>query len=82
MTIQQVDKEMKVPVDEFDGKVVYGEKRGFEGKSYILLFQLVLNYIVADLEANTILYSFTKLQPDSSLCIGILIWSLIAQKRK
>lgn len=28
VTIQQVDKDMKVPVDEFDGKVVYGEKKG------------------------------------------------------
>lgn len=33
VTIQQVDKEMKVPVDEFDGKVVYGEKRGNTGES-------------------------------------------------
>lgn len=33
VTIQQVDKEMKVPVDEFDGKVVYGEKRGHTGES-------------------------------------------------
>lgn len=32
VTIQQVDKEMKVPVDEFDGKVVYGEKRGYTGE--------------------------------------------------
>ena len=33
VTIQQVDKEMKVPVDEFDGKVVYGEKKGNTGGS-------------------------------------------------
>lgn len=32
VTIQQVDKEMKVPVDEFDGKVVYGEKRSNAGE--------------------------------------------------
>ncbi|KAG7172439.1 ATP-dependent RNA helicase Ddx1-like [Homarus americanus] len=31
VTIQQVDKEMKVPVDEFDGKVTYGEKRAHAG---------------------------------------------------
>lgn len=31
VTIQQVDREMKVPVNEFDGKVVYGEKRGYAG---------------------------------------------------
>lgn len=34
VTIQQVDTEMKVPVDEFDGKVVYGEKRGNVGSGY------------------------------------------------
>lgn len=27
VTIQQIDKSMQVAVDEFDGKVVYGEKR-------------------------------------------------------
>ncbi|XP_063839846.1 ATP-dependent RNA helicase Ddx1-like [Scylla paramamosain] len=34
VTIQQVDKDMKVPVDEFDGKVVYGEKKGRAGSDY------------------------------------------------
>ncbi|KAK7070784.1 ATP-dependent RNA helicase ddx1 [Halocaridina rubra] len=34
VTIQQVDKDMKVPVDEFDGKVVYGEKRASAGSNY------------------------------------------------
>ncbi|MPC20516.1 ATP-dependent RNA helicase DDX1 [Portunus trituberculatus] len=34
VTIQQVDKDMKVPVDEFDGKVVYGEKKGHTGSNY------------------------------------------------
>ncbi|XP_042215593.1 ATP-dependent RNA helicase Ddx1-like [Homarus americanus] len=34
VTIQQVDKEMKVPVDEFDGKVTYGEKRAHAGSGY------------------------------------------------
>ena len=27
MTIQQADTDMKVKADEFDGKVVYGEKK-------------------------------------------------------
>lgn len=27
VTIQQVEPDLKVPVDEFDGKVVYGQKR-------------------------------------------------------
>ncbi|KAK3861170.1 hypothetical protein Pcinc_032827 [Petrolisthes cinctipes] len=34
VTIQQVDQQMKVPVDEFDGKVIYGERRSQAGSSY------------------------------------------------
>lgn len=34
VTIQQVEPDMKVPLNEFDGKVVYGEKRKHEGSSY------------------------------------------------
>uniref|UniRef100_A0A646QIB3 ATP-dependent RNA helicase n=1 Tax=Hemiscolopendra marginata TaxID=943146 RepID=A0A646QIB3_9MYRI len=34
ITIQQVDKEMKVPKDEFDGKVTYGQKKISSGISY------------------------------------------------
>lgn len=34
ITIQQVDKEMQVPVNEFDGKVVYGEKLQNKGTNY------------------------------------------------
>lgn len=34
ITITQIDKEMKVPVNEFDGKVVYGEKRKTKGTDY------------------------------------------------
>ncbi|XP_065839715.1 ATP-dependent RNA helicase DDX1-like [Oscarella lobularis] len=33
-TITQVDPKMKVPVNEFDGKVVYGEKRSGSGGNY------------------------------------------------
>ena len=32
MTIAQTDEKMEIPVDEFDGKVTYGEKRKQEGK--------------------------------------------------
>lgn len=35
ITIQQVDKEMEVPVNEFDGKVVYGEKLQNKGTGYV-----------------------------------------------
>lgn len=34
ITIQQVDKNMKVPLNEFDGKVVYGEKLQNSGTGY------------------------------------------------
>jgi ATP-dependent RNA helicase DDX1 len=33
VTIPQVGPEMDVPVDEFDGKVVYGQKRSAQGSS-------------------------------------------------
>ncbi|CDW54086.1 ATP dependent RNA helicase Ddx1 [Trichuris trichiura] len=34
VSIQQVDSEIKVPADEFDGKVVYGQKRKQTGSGY------------------------------------------------
>ncbi|KAK3918200.1 ATP-dependent RNA helicase Ddx1 [Frankliniella fusca] len=34
VTIQQVGPDIKVPVDQFDGKVVYGQKRLNKGSSY------------------------------------------------
>lgn len=34
ITITQVDKNMQVPVNEFDGKVVYGEKLKNKGTNY------------------------------------------------
>mgnify|MGYP004581283179 CR=1 FL=1 len=34
ITIQQVDKNIKVPVNDFDGKVVYGQKNLSTGTGY------------------------------------------------
>lgn len=34
VTIQQVGPDIKVPLDEFDGKVVYGQKRKLESSNY------------------------------------------------
>lgn len=34
MTIQQVDKDIKVPMNEFDGKVIYGQKRKATGSGF------------------------------------------------
>lgn len=34
VTIQQVDPDMKIPLNEFDGKVVYGQKRMHTGTDY------------------------------------------------
>jgi len=35
VTISQIDTDMKVAADEFDGKVVYGEKKKSEGSGYV-----------------------------------------------
>ncbi|XP_063907941.1 ATP-dependent RNA helicase Ddx1 [Zophobas morio] len=34
VTIQQIEPDLKVPHDEFDGKVVYGQKRKHQGSGY------------------------------------------------
>lgn len=34
MTIQQIEPDLKVPSDQFDGKVVYGQKRSAPGTNY------------------------------------------------
>lgn len=33
-TIQHVEADLKVPLNEFDGKVVYGQKRANAGSNY------------------------------------------------
>lgn len=33
-TIQQIDPDIKVPCDEFDGKVVYGQKKASMGMDF------------------------------------------------
>lgn len=35
ITIQQIEPDMQVPHDEFDGKVTYGKKRQNQGTSYV-----------------------------------------------
>lgn len=47
MTISQTDEKLDIPVDEFDGKVIYGERRKQEGskrfachRDYPFLFSL------------------------------------------
>lgn len=34
-TIQQVEADIKVPLNEFDGKVIYGQKRLNKGSGYV-----------------------------------------------
>lgn len=36
VTIQQVDPEINVPVNDFDGKVTYGEKKLNAGKCHYI----------------------------------------------
>jgi len=35
ITIEQTTSKMEIPVDEFDGKVVYGKKRGTGGSNQL-----------------------------------------------
>ncbi|KAJ6632710.1 ATP-dependent RNA helicase Ddx1 [Pseudolycoriella hygida] len=54
ITIQQVDKNMKVPLNEFDGKVVYGEKLKNTGTGYKDHVAQMTNVVsrLSDLEAK------------------------------
>lgn len=38
VTIQQVGQDIKIPLNEFDGKVTYGEKKVSLGKHLAILF--------------------------------------------
>ncbi|VDD90052.1 unnamed protein product [Enterobius vermicularis] len=49
VTIAQIDNDMIVPVDEFDGKVVYGAKSGYAGHAVQLSGAVAL---LADLERS------------------------------
>lgn len=44
-TISQVEPDIKVPVDDFDGKVTYGQKRALGGKQWTTL-ELVYYVVV------------------------------------
>jgi len=37
VTISQTDEKMDIPVDEFDGKVIYGERRKQEGLNRLIV---------------------------------------------
>lgn len=50
-TISQVEPDIKVPVDEFDGKVTYGQKRAAGGKLWVT-FNSVLNVNVSFLSVS------------------------------
>jgi ATP-dependent RNA helicase DDX1 len=38
VTIDQVKADLKIPVNEFDGKVTYGQRRSNAGKVYNRIF--------------------------------------------
>lgn len=79
VTIQQVDPEINVPVNDFDGKVTYGEKKLNAGKCHYIFFkfshtnQLCMNitfvycHLQPALKENLItqkdVYHHTSLQP-------------------
>lgn len=54
ITITQISNDMKVPVNDFDGKVVYGEKRTNKGTGYKDHVQQLVPIVkqLADLEAQ------------------------------
>lgn len=58
ITIQQVDSDMKVPHDDFDGKVVYGQKRKFAGTDYETHTEQMAPVVkeLCDLESKAQLY--------------------------
>ncbi|CAL7934575.1 unnamed protein product [Xylocopa violacea] len=59
ITIQQVEADMKVPMNDFDGKVVYGEKKAAMGSNYQNHVQQMAPYVaeLSSLESKTqILY--------------------------
>jgi ATP-dependent RNA helicase DDX1 len=53
-TIQQIETDMKVPTNEFDGKVVYGQKRANTGSGYQDHVKQLVPIVVelSDLEAS------------------------------
>lgn len=44
VTIQQVEPDVKVPVDDFDGKVTYGQKRAQAGRFICIHRPVILKY--------------------------------------
>ena len=54
VTIQQVESDIKVPLDEFDGKVTYGQKRSNTGSGYQNHVKQLIPIVdeLAQLEAN------------------------------
>lgn len=53
-TIQQVEADLKVPMNEFDGKVIYGQKRTNTGSGYVDHVKQLVPIVdeLADLESK------------------------------
>lgn len=53
-TIQQVAEDIKVPLNEFDGKVTYGQKKTNSGSGYVDHVKQLVPIVdeLADLEAR------------------------------
>lgn len=68
ITIQQVDKDLNVPVNEFDGKVVYGQKIQNKGTGYEdhvkQLSPIVQNLARLETKAQTAFLKYMKVQWD------------------
>lgn len=57
ITIQQIEPDMQVPSNEFDGKVVYGQKRQNKG----------INYATHTAQMEPVVKQLTKLESDAQL---------------
>lgn len=53
-TIQQIGEDIKVPINEFDGKVTYGQKRVNKGTGYVDHVKQLVPIVeeLADLESK------------------------------
>lgn len=70
ITITQVEKDMKVPVNDFDGKVVYGEKLKNKGTNYAdhvdQLKPIVKNLSKLESKAQTAFLKYMKVHSYSA----------------
>lgn len=77
VTISQTDEKMEVPVDEFDGKVTYGEKRKQEGMIRLSRYSInsIILYISIGIERSYRYISInrSRLSSNGKTCSNIVL---------